>query len=458
MNTESPSNQAEATRRPIRIWFRRFVLMLALGGIFLISFRDRPEVRLLIARTADFAYSKIDPFSESYEINFGPDPASKIASSNHDLKQLFPEYEITVNLNQAEIPQLDAIEFAHEWLGHDRVRGFKEKLPFELTSSTSVFEMSQLVRSLTEHGETSLPNVGTNPIAYLKFATEGRPLTCRYFSILFGATAKTAGYTSRLFTLSKNGRARSHAVAEVYVPSLSKWVLIDADFNIAYKKDGVWLNAKELHHAWIDLKQNLAERSLVLKELENAIEQVRSLTGVEVVELGPAGSELRDSNMYSASPTGINLEFYQYVIFRVRNDYLSAKYPVGHPVRTREYVLQEDANASLPPIADTAYVIEDIEKFYWPVGRSHIAIDDWGNADSVEVDLTLSTWTPNFQEFEIRFNEETWTKTDRRSLQWELQLGKNMFEARSVNLAGLRGETSRVEIQLTSQTAESEPR
>ena len=45
-------------------------------------------------------------------------------------------------------------------------------------------------------------------------------------------------HTARELGLSASGTSFDHAVVEVYMPEHSKWVLVDPDFNIVYRKHG----------------------------------------------------------------------------------------------------------------------------------------------------------------------------------------------------------------------------
>jgi hypothetical protein len=403
----------------------------------------------VLARGLDFVHSNIDILSESHPIDFGPDLPSSVESlQSVDLQQVLSSHKVELKITNAEISKPNQIPFAHECIESEKFVRFNELIPFDSAHTDSVFELSQLVRSLTEHGETALPNVGTDPVEYLRFAMEGRPLTCRYFAILLGATARTKGYTTRLISVTKHGRSREHAVCEIYVPQFSKWIVIDPDFNVAYQRQGKWLDARELHEAWQEFKQSLETSGQTLRELTDPPGEILLRTGVEVVELGPAGNRLRNTNMYGGNRTGINLELFEYVLYSIRNDYLSAEYPLGHPIRTREYVLQHSKDQGPPPVAPEAYVIEDVSQLYWPVGRSQIMIESCKPGSKPEVGLRLSTWTPNFDGFEVRIDRGKWTRHFDDHLQHKLRAGENRIEVRSVNLAGLRGEISELCIQL----------
>ena len=117
------------------------------------------------------------------------------------------------------------------------------------------------------------------------------------------------------------GTASDHAVCEVYVPDLGKWIVVDPDFNVAYRKGRVWLNAYELQQAWHELKatygvEDLRQLSSPLGRTPPAVRQsIASRMGVKMVLLGPAGEDLRQSNLYNSSCTGMNLEFFEFVSY-----------------------------------------------------------------------------------------------------------------------------------------------
>ena len=162
----------------------------------------------------------------------------------------------------------------------------------------------------------------------------------------------------------------------------------------------------------------------------------------------------RQSNLYGASCTGINLEFFEYVAYPARNDYLGGWYPPGHPVRSTEYLVHPKLEGKRPAIFADAYEVSSADELYWPVGRSGIEFRRPLDGPEPGVEVGLVTWTPNFSHFEVSTDGKTWSAVEGSSFPWRLTAEKNTLAVRSVNLAGLRGEENRSIIRVTKRKEE----
>ena len=77
---------------------------------------------------------------------------------------------------------------------------------------------------------------------------------------------------------------------------------------------------------------------------------------------------------------------------------------------------------------------------------TNVEVRGGAEARQITLHLRLSTETPNFSGFEVRRDGGPWQASSTTDQSWVLRVGDNMLEARSVNLAGVRGETARVRI------------
>lgn len=117
--------------------------------------------------------------------------------------------------------------------------------------------------------------------------------------------AQTLGYHARLLSLSESGIDYQHGVAEVWVPDLGKWVVLDADFNLFYGSPDRPLSATEVRH-----------------RLENGI-TLPSRTG-SISPTFPYAGE-RQLSVERA---------YRHIEWSFRSDYWSNRYFRGHPNRS----------------------------------------------------------------------------------------------------------------------------
>jgi len=375
-------------------------------------------LRITKLKLAALAYRVYDPSTQP-RVNYGP--GSSESNSSWPLQN----------------------DFQHERLDHPAVAAFCESLEEVLGETTDPFEICDRLRRLTEHGLAE-PSQGTdNPRQLLELARQGVPFTCRPFALLLGHALLARGYTTRMLGMSRAGKKLGHAATEVYLPRFGQWVLIDCDFNVAYRRNERWMSALDLQRVWIELREKLsvdaatdAEQALRIVEphkLESA-----GIVSVEVVPLGEAGEKLRATNMHRGSVTGINLEYAHYLFYSHRNDYLGAAYPPGHPKAVLQYFLAAEPGAMRPPlIPEAIHLVDDKELINWPVGRTEIRVEP--NANDVEIALTLSTWMPNFSHFEKSVDGKAWKKRNGRSDRLS-QATCEQVQYRAVNLGGLSGE------------------
>lgn len=314
------------------------------------------------------------------------------------------------------------LPFVYEDLSDSELKTFTNELERVVASDGDPFIWSSQLRALAPHGQPQALPMDSESREFLRYATKGKPLSCYYFAHLHSATCVAHGYTSRVLGLSSTGRAFHHAVTEVYIPKLKKWVLIDCDFNVAYRrKDGIWLNAGELQQLWQKSKRFRPFDSQVRRRLPDLLD-------VEVVSLGEPGARLRDSNMKNVK-TGLNLHLFEWVLFDCRNNFFSGCYPVGHPIRVRQQFLgPSNSPPSVAPEASSA----TYATLYPDIGAVAIHLVIMGDKLSVH----LGTMTPNFVRFEMQLDGE-WIPISGGLL--NLEVIPQTIRFRTINRAGLAG-------------------
>jgi hypothetical protein len=80
---------------------------------------------------------------------------------------------------------------------------------------------------------------------------------------------------------------------------------------------------------------------------------------------------------------------------------------------------------------------------YFPIGQAALKIASEGG----KVVVALKTFTPNFKEYEVKFDDGAW-KSSTQKFDWTLCPGTNRVAARTVNQFGVRGPVSTAEIEL----------
>lgn len=480
-------------------WLRSRWVLGTLFGLMAIAgwFAGPGNLRWGMNRTAALAYRLYDPVS-LVPVNMGPQPAygsfeapakrtprpSRMGAGpsrplseaeraslpavapfewNRWLREQIPQASIRIEQqNNMSLPAGN-IPFAHEPVTSAPSRAFAAKATELLTDPADVcprtlspqadpFLLCERIRALTKHGQFVTELKQVQPRGCLEAALAGKKMSCRYFSLLHLATCVQKGYTARMVGLSQFGDHWDHAVVEVYLPQLGKWVLIDPDYNLAYQSEGIWCNALELQRAWRALRDQVGDsRDMpsVHQTLSENKQQIDAWTSIRAVPLSDVAAEFRRTNMAEISCTGRNLEFFQYVVYDTKNDFLTHNYPKGHPRSNTQIVLGSEGELAVPALCPEAYAVFDVNEVYWPVGRSRI---DFVETDidpkSPSIACRLQTWMPNFAFFEVRHDAEQWQIVTSDHFDWKIHEGTNVLEVRAVNRPGLRGETAFVRLNV----------
>jgi hypothetical protein len=225
------------------------------------------------------------------------------------------------------------------------------------------------------------------------------------------------GYQARLLSLSldKEGPP-GHAVAEVWVDDLDKWVVFDTDFNLYYvDKFRSPLNALELHRALI------SGRSAELTVIKGAYR--------------PEKFDIED-----AQEQALLLPFYRYFYIDMRNDWLSNSYFPGHPKQSDFASLRWQDNKDDIGFLDFKPTTSHERELYWPL--NHVEVRLGINADKNtfgELIAYMNTITPNFERFEVNMNDSLEIAHRSSRLIWPLRPGANTLTIRAVNTFGVKG-------------------
>jgi hypothetical protein len=339
-----------------------------------------------------------------------------------------------IRLQEARIQVVDdrALSFAYESSNTAELRELRRLYQLESKINKTSTQLEQLAvlnnwaRRQWIHGSNRAVNFYRfNALEILDQARKGGKFWCQVAAMSFVQITASLGYQARLLSLydSNPDKEPVHAVVEVWLDELGKWVLFDTDFNLYYTNEfGIALNALELHDAVM----------------------TRRLAGIKVVK-GDYRPERFDIEGASAQP--LMLPYYRNFCVEMRNDWLSNTYFPGHPKRS-------DKNSLCWWNAQTAWfdrrrVARHSADLYWPLDNVDVRL-----ASSVDREaptsllVYLKTITPNFERFEITQNNTSFFSNS-SSLRWQLKAGKNNLMARSVNSAGIKGTASLIIVEWT---------
>ena len=283
--------------------------------------------------------------------------------------------------------------------------------------------LREWVKSRWAHGAPKAKNhASLDALQMLRRAEDGEQFFCHHYSVTFIQCCLALGWQARFVSTSTSGPF-GHSVAEVWSNEYAKWVVMDTDYNIHYTRDGVPLNALELHNAWLGSVQDV-------------------LQNVEVVEGVPRPHYIHRNDVLYHLWHLLNYYFRFAVIMgnsffgKGRKSSVLADVPA---VRWYDDRTPRRARAQGKAACDT----NRADDLYWPLNRTHISLTPLTGENGLRV--FLNTLTPCFRGFEVRLDRGNWMPSDRR-FTWALHPGVNTLEARSVNSYGCSGIAGRVSL------------
>lgn len=124
----------------------------------------------------------------------------------------------------------------------------------------AILALQRWVRSRWDHGWSQAFNSVQDALDILREAERGERFNCGHYSRVFVACATALGIPARQVSLGLAGCSFprghdvgnvGHSIAEAWCNELRAWVAIDCDLNVHYERDGLPLNALQVHDAWL---------------------------------------------------------------------------------------------------------------------------------------------------------------------------------------------------------------
>jgi len=264
--------------------------------------------------------------------------------------------------------------------------------------------------------------------AILDAALKGGRFHCTHFSIVQQAVLNSYGYVTRRLGcgpgLKNNGG--HHGVNEVWVNKFSKWVLIDAKYDLHFEKDGVPLSALQI-------------RDEIWKDGGKSVVRCFGLKGTPATtqypeKFGPNATTYRwcswemSTNRFTAFPAALGsvLVMYEDDIFRKNTWYRDGKPHWAY---------------------NTPYLIATTRRDWIEWTPNVISSNVELKGDGATVFLT--SFTPNFRSYQVKCGEGPWVDCDDR-VEIPLRKALNRFTFRAVNLFGVAGPEHGVDIDWKS--------
>lgn len=258
-----------------------------------------------------------------------------------------------------------------------------------------------------------------NVIKMLAEGPGGGAYSCGHFEAAQNAVLNAVGYVTRCVISGPDGTepdlTGTHGSNEVWCNSLGKWVLVDAEHDSHFEKDGVPLSALELRGAY------LADGGQGVVRVKGPQREPQPKSKYDQWGFSPKAyafiSWRWQSNRFSIWPDNGSSEEVVY-----NDDFFKSN--IWHRGGRKHWAYD----------ADQFIRIEDPTKIYWTPNVLDIEVDIEGSAARVAIE----SCTPNLREYQMRRRGSGW-ETVGSNLTLELSAAREEFVFRSVNMAGVAG-------------------
>ncbi len=262
---------------------------------------------------------------------------------------------------------------------------------------------------------------------------EGHTFFCAQYTEVLVSAAASLGWIDRPLALrrhqgvAKIGGSTEHSVTEIWSNQHRKWVMLDPTSNLYLERDGVPLNAYEIRQEWFH-----REGTNLVFVVGKDRARYRKAALPFVLQHFPDFGEL------AIHPD--ELDKYGFIGFIPNTDLMDACYDYAGMFIVKDALCQGTSwhtrkNPENPAVDP-----------YFPLGQSDLSL----HADHGEVRVDLKTLTPNFDRYEVRFDDGAWTPTT-GSFAWPVYAGTNQLAVRTVNRFGVPGPLSTAELRVAGR-------
>jgi len=249
---------------------------------------------------------------------------------------------------------------------------------------------------------------------------------CTHYATVFVQTALALGFNARHLVLDH------HCAAEVWVDELGKWVVMDPGnshdpaLNCHFEKDGVPLNALEIH----DLQKN------------NQLDRIRVVYSAGRGSI--PGPELANRKN--------QIQFDNYVRFAIpfRNNHLDTPFP-GELEQGEAHYFHDGylwwSDSTIPTRSSEYSRVTNRTQDFYP-NLNQVGLDLQAGAAAGQVRANLSSDTPNFSHYLVKVDDGEWKKQTGDGFDWTLHAGANRIEVKTVNKFGRSGQPASAVVEM----------
>lgn len=351
---------------------------------------------------------------------------------------LAPGAVIQLNDRRATLRRLDTLpivesEFTRRFKfdSHDnpKLKELRERYQLERVIAPGRDEFDRQIHLMdwAHHQFKKFGKPSTNAagaLSILHAIEEGHTFFCSQYTHVLVSAAASLGWVNRELALrrhqgvAKVGGSTEHAVTEIWSNQHRKWIMLDPTSNMYLERDGLPLNAYEIRQEWF-YRGGTNLVFVIGKERK----RYRKSDLPIVLQHFPGFGEL------AVHPD--ELDKYGFIGYIPNTDLMDRREDYGQMFITKDQLCDGTKwhVRTLPqnPATDP----------YFPIGQAALTLAP----DAGKIRVTLKTFTPNFQRYEIQTNGGAWT-TSEPEFTWALYVGTNHLSVRTINHFAIPGPIS----------------
>ncbi len=300
--------------------------------------------------------------------------------------------------------------------------------------------LKRWVRSRWDHGYSRLATECKDGLDFLRYAAKGEQFACGYYARTYVDCACALGWPARLvaigiehgeFPRDYNVGNTGHVVLEVWSDDLGKWVLLDPDVNIYYRRDGLPLTALEVREAW-------------LTHRDDEVEMVQD----EPLFVVPGERELSDLKREGAYASWTMETLPR--IFERFGRHRTLDYYARVRINGWDWVDEKALPSFIGHYMPRAVrPTGNLDQLYWTLNRVRWdAVPSW-EGGRAKLAMRLEHCMPYFDHFEASIDGGEWCRVGAQ-FDWPMHEGVNRLECRGVNVRGRMGPATGVDVAYAS--------
>ncbi len=289
----------------------------------------------------------------------------------------------------------------------------KELVRHQKDGFGSIIKLAYWVKQEIKRGTPKDVDFNFNALDILRRAKNGEKFFCSEYATVFLQCALSLGYQARYVGLLKG-----HVVNEAWSDTHAKWFVVDVDNGIYYMKDGLPLDALELHEAFES------------KDLDDI--------GIYVTSDGAKKLHIDLLDL---------LSYYHEFYIRMRNDWFSNRFPHWHH---RSNSIMNSLEWKDRYTRDNILISKNTsnkDELYFPINVVNLNADIKGSNGS-NIRLILDTFTPGFSYFSLLIDGKKTDIIKDSVYMFNVHPGENLLEISSVNALGVMGPRLKVRFSL----------